>query len=309
MDEVIKKNNTKIKRIIVIGILVLVLVGAGALILDSRYPKTGQEMIRFDDNIGISVIQTDKNRPNDFTIKIHNNNDELIYGCEVSLYVGKSYKESDIPFFYKNNIIVKGNQTTQFNVTGVDYHNTFIKLKYRVGLALNRHFNTMWRAGDLRALDSSYAVQGWEPVTQDEINTFLNENDVNPISSTQIYGFYTIIMFQNGNTEGYYELYKDTRSNEVRSRLVKGYISDDRYFPVKRAGGTATGNYPFTNFIINDPDLIQKGDKIELLTNSGTIKTRMFGKKGHTVETKGFGNIKKIMIYDKQDTLIYSEEF
>ena len=74
---------------------------------------------------------------------------------------------------------------------------------------------------------------------------------MNPAAITRIYDFFTIIMFENSNSSGYYELYKDTKSGSLKSRKIFGLSSNSTKNPVQMKGGTANGNYPFINFKIN----------------------------------------------------------
>lgn len=285
-------------------------------------------------NINLQIINNNDITIHSCQLEIYTDNPnkpgaQLVYNAKNFNVPGKKYKNFDIDLnignsdindsnldnsnkvqldindFDSNDTIINSNNSI---INDNDLQNAYLKFSYKVGFAFNNKSNEMWRSGNLTAFDKTLIINNWGAVSDEEINSFIKENNINAVAINRIYNFYTIIMFENGGWQGYYELYKDTKLNKLRSRKITGYGPTDSDNPVLRFGGTASGNFPFINFIINSPVLLALGDKIELQTSAGTIAGHVSGKAFHTMETRGFGNVNKILIYNKDNELIFDGE-
>lgn len=289
-------------RLTLIGIGLIALAGLFLCTSQINYPKTGQQRMAFDDNVQMAIYSENQNAPQNIKLQIYNQNDITINNCELEIFNGLPNKSESNLIYSNKNFSIGANKSKDTNISGIDYHSAYIRFNYKVGFAFDNS-NISSRSGDIAAFDMTNRINGWSPVTDEETQAFIKENNINAISINQLYGFYTVILYEAGDVSGYYELYKSTNTSKLSSRWVKGYGGGDS--PVRMLGGTATGAYPFINIMINHPALLALGDKIEIETANGVITRYVSGTKAHCVETKGYGNVNKILIYDKSNKLIY----
>lgn len=303
----ISSFSKKKHRLTFIGIMLVLAAGIVLCTSGINYPKTAEESMKFSDNIMMSFTSNNANNPKSFELQVHNYNKLAINNCNIEIYDGNPYKSGSRLIFSSNNFRVAGEKYKSFNLGVIDYNSAYIKFNYRIGFSFSK-LNRGEQSGDIQIFDKTLKINGWSAASDTEVDSFIKENGLRPIAITKIYGFYTIVIFENGNSSGYYELYKDTKSDALRSRKVFGYFPNIAEQPVQMLGGTASGNYPFFNFKINSPAILGLGDKIEIKTTNGTLTTHVSGQAAHTVETRGYGNIGKILIYDNNNKLIYDGE-
>ncbi|AEE95502.1 M56 family metallopeptidase [Mahella australiensis] len=255
-------------KLTLFGILLVVLTGIILGTSGMNYPKTSEERMKFSDNIIMSISS---DNAKGFELKIHNKNNLAINNCNLEIYDGNPYVTKSKPIFSNKNFRVSGQNYKSFNLENIDYNNAYIKFNYRIGLAPGDG-NILSSSGDIRAFDKTSEVNAWAAASDAEVNAFINEYKINPLAITKIYDLYTIVIFENGSSTGYYELYKDNKSNGLISRKVVGYDSGIEKPPVQMLGGTAALiNYSFVNFKINSSALRALGYKMKLVTSNGTL--------------------------------------
>lgn len=294
-------------RITFIGIVLFALIGVILCTSSAYTPKTPEEQMEFQNNIMLSVssLQSKKSLQ-DINLKIHNYNDIGIWNCKIELYNGSPNEAKDNLVYTNSFIRIGSNSKQSFNIHGIDYDNTYIKLSYTPGFSLSKK-EELWSEGHIKIFDKTPDINNWGAVTDDEIASFIKAKGISTVGVTKIYDFYTVVLFEKGTTTtGYYELWKDTKKNEVISRFVEG--SGVKKSPVTQFGGTASGMYPFATIIINDPVLLALGEKIVIEGTGNTINAMVTDQRGYTLETRGIGDIVKILIYDKSNILIYDGE-
>lgn len=295
-------------RITLLGLLLIVLAGIFVCTSQVEYPRTAEERMKFDENVMFEVVTNNYINPKRIELKIHNKNEIGINSCELAVYYGNPYKTESSRIFSSSNFRIGAKQVKSFIIDNIDYYKANITFNYKAGLTLNKQSNRTQMSGDLQIFDKTAVVNGWAAVTDQETAQFIKTNKISSVVMNKIYNLQTIIMFENGNASGYYELYKDTKLNKVMSRWVKGISGSGEQPPVSRMGGTASGSYPFVCIKINNPALMIMGEKMELVSDYGTKTTYMWGAKAYAIETRGCGNINKILIYGKSGKLIYDGE-
>ncbi len=298
-----KKRNS----ITLAGIVLLIAAGITLCTSASYFPGTSGEKLEFQDNILLSVSQSAAgSSPQDIRLEIHNLNKASAYNCKFYIYNG-SVKNTK-PVQTKEGFKIGSDSTVSFDMSGVDYDKASFTLTYTPGLMLfPKAEDNITLTGKLKAFDKTADLNGWSSVTDSELTSFIKSEGITPAGISKIYNFYTVVLFEKGSTTGYYELWKDTRKNEVMSRLVQGSGSEKP--PVTLAGGTASGMHPFANIIINDPALLALGKKLTLEGSGKSMAVQMSGHKGYTVETRGMGRIEKIMIYDKDSQVLFMSSY
>ncbi|HEY5584888.1 MAG TPA: M56 family metallopeptidase [Ruminiclostridium sp.] len=296
-------------RITFVGIVLFAVLGIFLCTSSAFYPKTPEQQMQFQNNIMMSVSSARaENTLQDINLEIHNYNKVGLWSCKLDVYDGDPLDSDSKLVYSKSSFRVGPGNVKSLALNGIDYENTYFKLSYTAGLSLfNKATTTI--AGQLKAYDKTADINNWGAVTDDEISSFVKEKDITPLGITKIYDFYTIVLFEKGSTIGgstigYYELYKDTVKAEViKNRQVQ--VEGAQESAVSLVGGTASGMYPYVNIVINDPAILALGDKIVIGGVGNKIATNVSGQRGHTIETRGLGDINKILIYDKSDKLIY----
>lgn len=293
-------------RLTFISIFLIAMAGIFLCTSQMNYPKTAEERMNFDDNIIMNFNLKNMYNPKSFELQISNNNKTAIHTCELEIYSGNPFKADGELIYSRKDFKIAGKKFNLFKLDNIDYNNAYVKFNYKFGFAFNDS-NKSWRSGDLRAIDDTLRAKEWSPVSDEEIDIFIQDNNINAIAINRIYNFYTIVIFDNGNSSGYYELYKDDRYSDLRSRRIIGfsYSSNFNRLPVRMMGGSASGDYPFVNFKINSPSLKALGDRIEIQTANGTITTPVSRTSAYTVPTRGYGRVNNILIYDKNDRMIF----
>lgn len=284
---------------------VLLLMAAGVMLCTSRvnYPGTDEERIRFVDNILLSLNAKDSNDAESFELRIENRNRTDLRNCKLEVLSNANTPDERM-IFSKDDFRIPGRDSVKFDFEDVNYADAYVRFSCNIGFSSGDK-DRINCEGDFRAFEKTLTNDSWSAATDEEVSRFIKENGINVIGVSRIYGICTIILFENEGSSGYYELYKDNRSGELRSRKIIGYTFEQDKPPIQMMGGTASGNYPFVNFRINSPALLAVGDKIEVQTTKSTISLRMDGKKGHTVKTRGYGSIYRILVYDKTGKMIY----
>lgn len=295
-------------RLPLLGLVLIIIAGVFLCTSKMNYPKTGEERMKFDENIIMGFNFNNANDPKNFELQISNNNEIDIHSCELEIYDSDHNKPVGKPVYSNYNFRIKGQESKKFDLKDIDYNNAYLKFNFKVGFTLVKNSNKTWYSGDLRAYEKMNRAIDWSAVSDSEADAFIKENNINSIATNKIYDLYTIAIFENGDSSGYYELYKDNRSGELRSRRIIGFSDHSNKAPVQMMGGTASGNYPFVNFKINSPAILALGDKIEIQTSNGIITRYVAGIAAHTVETRGYGSVNKILIYDKNEKLIFDGE-
>ncbi len=293
-------------RITVLGLLAIVL--AGIFLCTSRmdYPKTVEEKQKFDENIMFEVFSDATLKPGSIRLKIHNKNTTSVHSCELEVFYG-NHAKPETAFSVGKNFRIGAGQVKDFQIDYIDLKEANIAFSYNYGFSPDSGMN---RSGNLMAFDRTPELRDFAAPTEEEIAGFIKTKGIVPLASNKIYNLLSIVMFENGDTSGYYEVYKNTRSDKVESRAVTGIGDHSSQPPVTTMGGTASGIYPFTCIKINDPDLAALSAKMELPSQYGVNTMYMWGAKSYAVETRGYGSIRKILIYDRDDKLLYeSEEF
>ena len=144
--------------------------------------------------------------------------------------------------------------------------------------------------------------------TKSQVSEFISKNSINALSIEETSDF-TIVLFQNGQENGHYILYKD-QNNELYTPWVKG-IGNPKESPVL-LGGVASGKIPFVTVIINDADILEKAKEIEVtFADGGVAKEKVTGK-GTIITYKNEKNEKpisytKLVIYDKEMKKLYEQ--
>lgn len=294
-------------RITVLGLLVIVLAGIFICTSQVDYPETVEEKQKFDENIMIEVNSDAAFKPGSIDLKIHNKNTISVHSCELALFNGNLGKP-ETGIFEEKNFRLGAGQAISFHIDNIDLKEAYITFKYRYGFSLVSGLNGMNRAGNLMAFDRTPELRGFAAPTEEETADFIKANNLVPLASNKIYNLFSIIMFENGDTSGYYEVYKNTRSNKVESRAAMGIGDRSSQPPVASMGGTASGIYPYTCIKINDPDLMALGAKMELPSEYGVNTMYMWGARAYALETRGYGSIRKILVYDRDDKLLYESE-
>lgn len=268
-----------------------------------NYPQTALERMAFDDRIQMAVYPADVNNPRNMNVQIFNRNPIAINSCELEIFNGRPDKPENIPVYSNKNFRIGGNQFKSLSIEGIDFNSAYIRFNFKVGFAFDQS-NMTFQSGDMACFDKTYLVNGRGPATDDETSDFIRGKNIKASSVNQLYGFLTVILFENGDASGYYELYRTaSKSSGLSDRLVRGYGGSDS--AVQMLGGSATGPYPFINLRINHPALLALGDKIQIETANGTITRYVSRTKFHCIPTKGYGGIHKILIYDKAGELLY----
>lgn len=136
--------------------------------------------------------------------------------------------------------------------------------------------------------------------TKSQVNEFISKNSINALSIKETSDF-TIVLFQDGQENGHYILYKD-QNNELYSPWVKG-IGNPKENPVF-LGGVASGKIPFVTVIINDTDILRKAKEIEVtFADGGVAKEEVTGKGTiityHNEKNEKAVSYTKLVIYDK----------
>lgn len=274
----------------------------------ARTPKTPQEMLNFQNNLLLSVSSPDmESALQDINLEIHNKNSSSLQSCRLYLYDGPDMDPGrSAPVFEKKNFSIGSGNSAGFHINEINYDNIYFKLTYNSSLSLFKKA-PLTISGRLKDYDSTAALNHWGAVSEKETADFINAGKIAPIGIAKIYDFYTVVLFRNGTSEGYYELYKNTMNNEVCSRMVQGITGNSKLPPVSLLGGTASGMFPFVNVIINETALSVLGKKLVIEGGTGkTLEAEISENKGYTLETRGLGDIRGVLIYDKEDNLIYN---
>jgi len=218
------------------------------------YPGTAEERMRFDDNILMGLTFNEESHFRNTELQIVNNNNIDIYHCQLEIYNANPYETGSGPIYEKKYFRVKGKKALEVNLVDIDYNNAYVKFGYKVGFPPGDRSNMIWREGNLTAFDDTISENGWEKVTEEEVISFIAENNINVTAIKKIYNnLYTIVSFENGNWQGYYGLWKDSGTNKLVSLRMDGYSVSNNRHPVQLLGGTASGNFPFIQFRINSP--------------------------------------------------------
>lgn len=141
-----------------------------------------------------------------------------------------------------------------------------------------------------------------------QVNEFISKNSVNALSIKEANDF-TIVLFENGQEQGHYVLYKN-QNNELISSSVKG-VGNLRENPVS-VGGVASGKTPFVTVIFNDEDMLLNAKEIEITFKDGNVVKEMISGKGTIVLHANEANKEpvtytKLVIYDKAMKKLYEK--
>lgn len=236
------------------GLLAIMTAGLFLCTSGIDYPGTAEERMRFDDNILMGLTFNEESHFRNTELQIINNNNIDIYHCQLEIYNANPYETGSGPIYEKKYFRVKEKKALEVNLVDIDYNNAYVKFGYKVGFPPGDRSNMIWREGNLTAFDDTISENGWEKVTEEEVISFIAENNINVTAIKKIYNnLYTIVSFENGNWQGYYGLWKDSGTNKLVSLRMDGYSVSNNRHPVQLLGGTASGNFPFIQFRINSP--------------------------------------------------------
>lgn len=106
--------------------------------------------------------------------------------------------------------------------------------------------------------------------SSNEINKFIEENNLNVVAAENIEDVISVIIFKNKGSAGYYMLYKDG-SGTLRDKKVWGELLENS--PVYLSGSAT--NYPFVTILLNEK-LMKDASYAEVTFRDGTKVTKKF---------------------------------
>ena len=162
-----------------------------------NYPQTAQERMAFDDRVQMAVYPADVNSPRNMNVQIFNRNPIAINSCELEIFNGRPDKPESIPVYSNKDFRIGGNQFKSLSIEGIDFNSAYIRFNFKVGFAFDQS-NMTFQSGDMACFDKTYLVNGWGPATDDETSDFIRGKNIKASSVNQLYGFLTVILFENG---------------------------------------------------------------------------------------------------------------
>jgi Antirepressor regulating drug resistance, predicted signal transduction N-terminal membrane component len=294
-------------RITMFGLAFLAIAALFFCTTQMGYPKTGEERMKFDDNVMFEFVTSNTANPRGVDIKVHNNNKIGIHSCRLEIFDKSPQKAGQVKLLNAS-FSVGGCKATAYHIDNIDLDQAYLNFEYKVGYTLDMNSNRTSMSGDLKAFDKTAQVNSLALPSDAELEQFVKANNITPLAISKVYNSMDIVFFENGSMSGYHSVYKDTRFNMVRSQLVQGMISNDNLTPITSLGGTASGSFPYVCLKINDPALYVMGKKMELVTDYGTKEFYMWGAKAYAIETRGCGSVNKILVYGQNGRLIYDGE-
>ncbi|MDF2985257.1 MAG: hypothetical protein K0R50_767 [Eubacterium sp.] len=284
------------------AIVLFVILGVFLCSSPSNYSGTAEEKMNLQNNILLSVTSAgSKNNLQNIDLQIHNNSRIKLYDCKLEIFDGPPDGSKSNLVYTSKDFNISAENKLDFDISELNYNNAFFELSYSAGFSIFEKAPG-GISGQLKAFDKTTDINNWGVVTSEEISAFIENEKINAIGTTKIYDFYTVVLFQQGNTTGYFELWKDTKSNKLLSRKVQGF--SEQKPPIVLAGGTASGNYPFANIIINDERLFALGNEMLVEGTEKTIEIPIADKQGYTFETRSFGQLRKITVIDKDNKVL-----
>ena len=148
--------------------------------------------------------------------------------------------------------------------------------------------------------------QVYQTLNDEDIQKFIDENNIEPLGVTTIYDFNTVIIFSDLFTSGYYEVYKkDGVVSQGRKAYGVGDWSD--IGPIVFSGGTASGDYPFSVLYILDDELVNMNYIIEITGENGSVKIDI-KEKAYAIETNKIGDIVSYRVVDSNGEILIDEQ-
>ena len=167
-------------------------------------------------NINLQIINNNDITIHSCQLEIYTDNPnkpgaQLVYNAKNFNVPGKKYKNFDIDLnignsdindsnldnsnkvqldindFDSNDTIINSNNSI---INDNDLQNAYLKFSYKVGFAFNNKSNEMWRSGNLTAFDKTLIINNWGAVSDEEINSFIKENNINAVAINRIYNLH-----------------------------------------------------------------------------------------------------------------------
>ena len=140
------------------------------------------------------------------------------------------------------------------------------------------------------------------PLTNNEINTFAKENNIEVIDMQNMDDC-TVILYDNDNVSGDIVVYKD-KDDKIYSQKTIGYDNDPQS-PIT-TGGVATGT-SFLTIVVNSKKLLDQTTTIEINFNDGSKVKKPLFKKG--IILPGYGKPwSSIRLLNEENEVIYIEK-
>lgn len=150
----------------------------------------------------------------------------------------------------------------------------------------------------------------YSKLSMSQINKFIAENNINALDIKDTNDF-SIVLFENGQEQGEYTLYKD-QNGKLYNSCVKGIFSQNIKETPVSTGGVASGKIPFATVIINDEVILKEAKELEVTFEDGNVIKERINGKGTIILYENQQNTKpisftKITIYDKDIKKIYEK--
>ena len=155
------------------------------------------------------------------------------------------------------------------------------------------------------ALGSLQRVAINRPLSDNELEHYIKEKNIDPIAVKNVGNQFTVILFENEKEIGYYAVAINEKGKVTYSGGITNYdIKASKVW----VGGAVTGT-PFLGIVINDTEILSHADKILVRFKDGyQINETVSKAKGfiitgdNAIENQG---VELMEIYDKDSKVLY----
>jgi hypothetical protein len=145
----------------------------------------------------------------------------------------------------------------------------------------------------------------YQEIAKEDLEIITEDIEEEIIGIDVVYKRIAVVIFQKGNSSGYYEFYKkDDKIIEGRKVVGTGSVEKIKY--VRLGGGTASGDYPFAVIHVINEKMIEDDYTMSLIGDKGSKEVKFF-QYAHAIETNEIGKYISYIIKDAEGNVILED--